>query len=73
MNWRRLVRIYTLIAAVSTVSLFVFSAQFAEPALSILVVAVGTVALVSVLLGALLSAESYVAAPGPDGTAAPRE
>lgn len=60
MNWGVLLRIYTMIAGVSTISLFVFSRQFADAGLSIAVVAVATVALVSVILGAILATvESY--------------
>ncbi|MFC6733441.1 hypothetical protein [Haladaptatus sp. DYSN1] len=60
MNWRPLVRIYTMVGVVSTISLFVFSAQFTGTGLSIAIVAVGTVALISVILGGLLAIESYV-------------
>lgn len=55
MNWAVLVRIYTMIAAVSVISLFVFAQQFGDVRLSIAIVAVATVAFVSVILGALLS------------------
>lgn len=63
MNWGRLLRIYLMIAAVSVVSLFVFGAQFSNAALSLLSVAVGTVALVSLILGAMLSATAYLSEP----------
>jgi len=55
MNWSVLIRVYTMIAAVSVVSLFVFAQQFSDVRLSIAIIAVGTVAFVSVILGALLS------------------
>lgn len=59
MNWAQLLRIYTMIAVVSAVSLFVFASQFSDTLLSIASVAVGTVAFISVILGALLSANAY--------------
>ncbi len=68
MNWGRLLRIYTLIAAVSTVSFIVFAGQFTDPQLSILSVAIGTVALVSAILGALLAGEAFVDEPSADRT-----
>lgn len=58
MNWRVLVRIYTMIAAVSAISLFVFAQQFTSTLFSIAVVAVATVALVSVILGAIVATRS---------------
>ena len=70
MNWRVLLRVYTMIAGVSAVSLFVFTEQFSEARLAIALVAVATVALVSVILGALLAlSASWEAADGADGTA----
>ena len=60
MNWSVLLRIYTMIAAVTAVSLFVFASQFSNAILSVAVVAVGTVAFVSVILGALLAGEAYL-------------
>lgn len=56
----RLVRTYTMIAAVSSVSLLVFGQQFAGERLAVTVVAVGTVALVSVILGALVAGVQYL-------------
>jgi hypothetical protein len=44
-----------MIAGVSVVSLFVFAQQFSDARLSIAIVAVATIAFVSVILGALLS------------------
>lgn len=65
MNRRVLLRVYTMIAGVSAVSLFVFSQQFTAAAFSIAVVAVATVAVVSVILGALLATSaSLEAGPG---------
>ena len=55
MNHGILLRIYTMIAAVSSVSLFVFSSLFASTNLAIAVVAVGTIAFVSAILGFLLA------------------
>lgn len=66
MNWRVLLRVYTMIAAVSAVSLFVFARQFDSVGLSVAIVAVATVAFVSVILGALLAAHASLEAP-PDG------
>lgn len=59
----RLLRLYTLIAAVSAVSTIVFASQFAGPQFAITAVAVGTVALVSVILGALVAGVQYIGAP----------
>ena len=53
MNWGVLLRIYSMIAGVSAISLFVFAQQFSDARLSIAIVAVATVALVSVILGAI--------------------
>ena len=72
MNWSRLLRLYTLIAAVSTVSLFVFSAQFADAELSILVAAVATIALLSAIVGVLLSASDSLFSSTDTGTPASR-
>lgn len=69
MNWGTLLRIYTMIAAVSAVSLFVFSQQFSDARLSIAVVAVGTVAMVSVILGALLATSASLVDPPATDTA----
>ncbi len=65
MNWAVLLRIYTMIAGVSAVSLFVFAQQFSDARLSIAVVAVATVALVSVIIGALLAMSATI---DPTGT-----
>lgn len=73
MNWDKLIRIYTMIAGVSFVSLVVFGAQFSDMLLSILTVAVGTIAFVSVILGALLSATSYLGEPAADRPVVTRE
>ena len=64
MNWSVLLRIYTMIAGVSTVSLFVFAQQFSDARHAIAIGAVATVALVSVILGAVLAiTESIVGIP----------
>lgn len=68
MNWRVLLRIYTMIAGVSAISLYVFGQQFAGPRYSIAVVAVATVAFVSVILGALLATSASL-----DATPSTRE
>lgn len=60
MSRRRLVRTYVLIAGVSSVSLLVFGAQFAGERLAVAVIAVGTVAMVSVILGALVAGVQYI-------------
>ena len=72
-EWTRLLRVYTLIAAVSTVSMIVFASQFAGPQFAITAVAVGTVALVSVILGALVAGVQYIGQPveNVDRTSAP--
>lgn len=59
-NLRRLVRTYTMIAAVSSVSLLVFGQQFAGDRLAVASVAVGTVAFVSVIMGALVAGVQYL-------------
>lgn len=73
MNWGQLLRIYIMIAGVSSISLFVFAAQFSEPLFSIASVAVGTIALISVILGFLLSANKYLDRTAVDQNAASRE
>ena len=55
MNWGVLLRLYTMIAGVSAFSLYVFSEQFSSASLAITIVAVATIALVSVILGALVA------------------
>lgn len=62
MNWSVLLRVYSMIAGVSAIALFVFSQQFADAALSIAVVSVATVAVVSVILGALLATSASIEA-----------
>ena len=63
MNRGRLLRLYTMIAAVSSVSLFVFSSLFTNTLLAIAVVAVAVVAFVSVVLGFLLAGVEYFDEP----------
>lgn len=55
MNWSKLLRLYTLIGAVSGVSLITFSSLFTATNLAIVVVAVGVIALVSAILGFVLA------------------
>lgn len=68
MNWPRLLRLYTLVAAVSAVSLIVFAEQFSGGRFAILAVAVGVVAFVSVIAGALLAGGAYLAETGPEAS-----
>lgn len=70
MNWGVLLRLYTMIAGVSAVSLFVFAQQFAEARLAIAIVAVATIALVSVIIGALLAMSYSFGDDSPVGTTA---
>lgn len=65
MNRGVLLRVYTMIAGVSAVSLFVFGQQFSEAGFAIAAVAVATVALVSVILGALLAMRTSLEAGAP--------
>ena len=55
MSWAKLLRLYTMIGAVSAVSLITFSSLFNPPSLSIAFVAVGVIALVSAILGFILA------------------
>ena len=55
MNWSRLLRLYTLIGAVSGISLITFSSLFTATNLAIVVVAVGVIAIVSAILGFVLA------------------
>lgn len=59
-DWARLARLYALIAAVSAVSLFVFAQQFAGTTLTLVVFAVGAVAVLSAILGALVAGAAFV-------------
>lgn len=61
MNWTTLLRLYTMIGAVTGVSLIVFSSLFTATSFAIAVVAVGTIALVSAILGFVLA---FVSAEG---------
>lgn len=60
MNWSVLLRTYTMIGAVTVVSLFVFAQQFSDARLSVSIVAVATIAFVSVVLGALLAINATI-------------
>lgn len=60
MNWSVLLRTYTMIGAVTVVSLYVFAQQFSDARLSVSIVAVATIAFVSVVLGALLAINATI-------------
>lgn len=59
LDWGVLLRLYTMIAAVSSVSLFVFSSLFTSTSLAVAIVAVATIALVSAILGFILATVEY--------------
>lgn len=63
MNWSKLLRLYTLIGAVSGVSLITFSSLFTATSLAIAVVAVGVIALVSAIFGFILAFVSVEDSP----------
>jgi putative MATE family efflux protein len=60
MNWKRLLRIYLQIVAVSAVSLFVFGRLFGEAQFTLAAAAVGGVAFVSVVIGGVLAGSVYL-------------